>query len=87
MERDSRDGDHAAIYPAVRGLGQRTVSLAADLERLDRYAAMHAVRILTNLTTWRHRGDRQSDMHPWRLVALGAESNLAVATGIDVPIR
>lgn len=87
----------AALQPAIRAAVRllarrfvhryRTINPAADLDRLDWYAAMHAVRILTELTRWRHNGDRRADTHPWRLVAPGASSILAAATGVNVPIR
>lgn len=86
-----------ALRPAIRAAAgllsrrfvrrYRTVNPAADLERLDWYAAMHAVRILHELTTWRRNGDRRADTHPWRLVAPGAQSILAAATRIHVPVR
>jgi aminoglycoside phosphotransferase (APT) family kinase protein len=62
----------------------RAVDPTADLARLDWYAALHAVRVLTDLAAWQRDGDPRAISHPWRLVAPGAAAVVAAATGIDV---
>jgi len=62
----------------------RTVDPSADLDRMDWYAAVHAVRVLTDFTAWQRDGNPLAQKHPWRLVAPGAAAVLAGATGIEV---
>jgi aminoglycoside phosphotransferase (APT) family kinase protein len=77
--------DAGARALARRFVGRyRHANPAADLTTLDWYTALHATRILLDLTTWQSTDDPRADSHPWTLVAPGATNNLVRITGIEI---
>jgi aminoglycoside phosphotransferase (APT) family kinase protein len=65
---------------------RQTAPAAADLGRLDWYAALHAARVLIDLARWQRDSDPRAERHPWRLVAPGAAKALTRATGLRVGV-
>lgn len=55
-----------------------------DIADLDWYRALHAARILVDVTTWTHAGDARAHTHPWHLLAPAATRTLQDATGVEV---
>jgi aminoglycoside phosphotransferase (APT) family kinase protein len=71
----------AAGWLARRFVGRyRAANPAADVERLEWYAAVHAVRVLIDLAGWRQADDPRARSHPWRLVEPGVRGLLAASS-------
>jgi aminoglycoside phosphotransferase (APT) family kinase protein len=64
----------------------RAARPAADLRSLDWYTALHAARILVDVTSWWRLDDPRSAHHPYNLAAPAAARLLARTTGIAVPV-
>ncbi|MEO3861000.1 phosphotransferase [Acrocarpospora sp. B8E8] len=77
----------AAARLLARGFVRRYRAANPQTETgpLDWYAGLHALRILSELTSWQHEHDPRARSHPWRLLAPAARALLVRATGITAP--